>query len=260
MATHSSILAWKISWTEDPGGLQSMGSQRVAKNLFWTDSTGLIALWVTGKDTTYREKSKNPYSLPLKLLVPHYYFVFSSAISRICAYISFVVVVVELLSHVRLFVTPWTVAHQAPLSMRFSRQECWSGLPFPPWCWWYLFNKSNHEWGQEELSEKWYLCLTIRKDSLQTISKWKLYFLDVTPSIWKKPIYWVNWLGVPGFYFTVELSYPEHQEAMLITATLYTSTPLSLSWSGVDSCWYLPWKYPNPKYFLRKDLSHGNSS
>ena len=36
------------------------------------------------------------------------------------------------LSHVRLFVTPWTVTHQASLSMRFSRQEYWSGLPFPP--------------------------------------------------------------------------------------------------------------------------------
>ena len=32
---------------------------------------------------------------------------------------------------VRLLVTPWTVAHQAPPSMGFSRQECWSGLPFP---------------------------------------------------------------------------------------------------------------------------------
>ena len=29
MATHSSILAWKIPWLEEPGGLQSMGSQRV---------------------------------------------------------------------------------------------------------------------------------------------------------------------------------------------------------------------------------------
>ena len=28
--------------------------------------------------------------------------------------------------------TPWTAAHQAPLSMEFSRQEYWSGLPFPP--------------------------------------------------------------------------------------------------------------------------------
>ena len=35
------------------------------------------------------------------------------------------------LSHVGLFATPWTVAHQAPLSMGFSRQEYWSGLPFP---------------------------------------------------------------------------------------------------------------------------------
>ena len=32
MATHSSILAWRISWTEDPGGLQSLGSQRVRHN------------------------------------------------------------------------------------------------------------------------------------------------------------------------------------------------------------------------------------
>ena len=38
---------------------------------------------------------------------------------------------VKLLSHVRLFATPWAVAHQAPLSMEFSRQEYWSGLPFP---------------------------------------------------------------------------------------------------------------------------------
>ena len=35
------------------------------------------------------------------------------------------------LSHVRLFATPWTVAHQTPPSMEFSRQEYWSGLPFP---------------------------------------------------------------------------------------------------------------------------------
>ena len=33
MATHSSILAWRIPWTEEPGGLQSMGSQRVAHDL-----------------------------------------------------------------------------------------------------------------------------------------------------------------------------------------------------------------------------------
>ena len=35
------------------------------------------------------------------------------------------------LSRVQLFATPWTVAYQAPPSMGFSRQEYWSGLPFP---------------------------------------------------------------------------------------------------------------------------------
>ena len=35
------------------------------------------------------------------------------------------------LSRLRLFASPWTVAYQGPLSMGFSRQECWSGLPFP---------------------------------------------------------------------------------------------------------------------------------
>ena len=38
---------------------------------------------------------------------------------------------VKSLSRVRLFATPWTVTHQAPLSMGFSRQEYWTGLPFP---------------------------------------------------------------------------------------------------------------------------------
>ena len=41
------------------------------------------------------------------------------------------VVVVLLLSCILFFVTPWTVAHQAPLSMGFSRQEYCNGLPFP---------------------------------------------------------------------------------------------------------------------------------
>ena len=37
----------------------------------------------------------------------------------------------KLLSRVRLFAVPWTVAYQAPPSMEFSRQDYWSGLPFP---------------------------------------------------------------------------------------------------------------------------------
>ena len=40
--------------------------------------------------------------------------------------------VYQLLSRVQLFATPWTAAHQAPLSMGFFRQEYWSRLPCPP--------------------------------------------------------------------------------------------------------------------------------
>ena len=47
---------------------------------------------------------------------------------HVCAYVQ---MHIQLLSHVQLFVTPWTVACQAPLSMGFSRQKYWSGLPFP---------------------------------------------------------------------------------------------------------------------------------
>ena len=48
-------------------------------------------------------------------------------------YVIHILLKVKVKSHscVRLFETPWTVAHQAPPSMKFSRQEYWSGLPFP---------------------------------------------------------------------------------------------------------------------------------
>ena len=47
---------------------------------------------------------------------------FSSSTKCVC---------VCMLSHVQLFATPWTIAHQAALSMEFSRQEYWSELQFP---------------------------------------------------------------------------------------------------------------------------------
>ena len=37
-----------------------------------------------------------------------------------------------MLSHGQLFINPWTIAHQVPLSIEFSRQEYWSTLPFSP--------------------------------------------------------------------------------------------------------------------------------
>ena len=46
-------------------------------------------------------------------------------------YVGVCVCLCQSLSHVGLCATPWTIAHQAPLSTEFSRQEYWSGLPFP---------------------------------------------------------------------------------------------------------------------------------
>ena len=47
METHSSILAWKIPWTEEPGRLQSMGSQRVGHNWVTSLSFFLSKIWIT---------------------------------------------------------------------------------------------------------------------------------------------------------------------------------------------------------------------
>ena len=98
MATHSSTLAWKIPWTEKPGRLQSMGSQRVGHD--WSDLAAAV--------------------LPI------------GSFSRVYVWINYIMCVHALLLRcVRLFVTPWTIAYKAPPFMGFFRQEWWSGFPFP---------------------------------------------------------------------------------------------------------------------------------
>ena len=71
--------------------------------------------------------------LPCFLCVCVFFVALSLLIAFFCIELisSHLKVKVKLLSHVRLFATQWTVAYQAPPSMGFSRQECWSGLPFP---------------------------------------------------------------------------------------------------------------------------------
>ena len=59
--------------------------------------------------------------LDILLLIPHY--LDYCVCVCVCVHLSF--------SHVQLFAIPWTIACQASLSMEFSRQEYWSGLPFP---------------------------------------------------------------------------------------------------------------------------------
>ena len=87
MATHSSILAWRIPGTEEPVGLPSMGSHRVGHNWCKLAAAAAAAIWIiTGK-------GRNSHQ-------------FGS---------------VQLLNHVQLFVTPWTAAHQASLSITNSQ-------------------------------------------------------------------------------------------------------------------------------------------
>ena len=98
MATHYSVLVWRIPGTAEPGGLLSMGSYRVGHD--WSDlAAATVAVCVCINICLYR-----------------------------CMWSE---VKWKSLSRFWLFVTPWTVTHQAPLSMLFSRQKYWSGLPFP---------------------------------------------------------------------------------------------------------------------------------
>ena len=112
VATHSSILAWRISWTEEPGGLPSTGSQRVRHD--WTCSHAAqghtagnqsLCVGTVGEKEGFKTRSNST--------IPHR-----------CKWS-------QSLTCVQFFGTPWTVAYQAPPSMGFSRQEYWSGLPLP---------------------------------------------------------------------------------------------------------------------------------
>ena len=96
MATHSSILAWRIPWTEQPHGLRSIGLQRVRhdwRDLAHTTSMLNIIYWIPTNCQAFG----------------------GGLVANSCPTLA----------------TPWTVACQAPLSIAFSRQEHWSGLPFP---------------------------------------------------------------------------------------------------------------------------------
>ena len=92
MASHSSILAWKTPWTEEPGA---------------------IAYKVTKSWTQLHQMSVHTYTHTHTHTHTHGTMV--GLVTKLCLTL----------------VNPWTVACQVPLSMGFSRQESWSGLPFP---------------------------------------------------------------------------------------------------------------------------------
>ena len=64
MATHSSILAWRIPWTEEPGGIQSMGSQRVGHNWVTNPSTFHLTLPYCSHSDSHLESQWRAHTLP----------------------------------------------------------------------------------------------------------------------------------------------------------------------------------------------------
>ena len=105
---HSIILAWKIPWTEEPGGLQSMKQH--------SDMTE----WEHTHTHTHTHRWCTVLQIYRKLI--HIYILFQILLHYAC-----------MLCHFSCFpfsLTSWTAAHQTPQSMEFSRQEHWGGLPF----------------------------------------------------------------------------------------------------------------------------------
>ena len=76
---------------------------------------------------TINNEAQTLFQLLLQLCAPSFFWLHCAA----CGVFVLRPYALSRFSHVQLFATPWTVAHQAPLSMGFSRQEHWSGLPFP---------------------------------------------------------------------------------------------------------------------------------
>ena len=136
-------------WTAWPGMLQSVGSQRVRHDwatelncterqkappslcvyYFWVEGIHLPLLWLTLYNIFQLSAAPWSHLLWTKFVCkrPLSMHVFGDGAFKKVSKVE-----VKSLSRVRLFVIPWTVAHQASLSMGFPRWEHWSLLPFPP--------------------------------------------------------------------------------------------------------------------------------
>ena len=136
METHSSILALKMPWTEEPGGLQSKRVrhnwmtklQQAVFNLCVAPLWSLLLLLSNFSPTLCDPIDGSPPGSPVPGVLQ------ARTLGWVAISFSIVwkwKVKVKSLSHVQLLATWWTAAYQAPLSMGFSRQEVWSGVPLP---------------------------------------------------------------------------------------------------------------------------------
>ena len=95
-------------------------------------TTGLPSPWMNAllnENKTRKAFSKRfPELRNFQILLGNQVWLYQISFNYICPYVC---PYASLLSSIQLFVTPWTVAHQAPRSLGFFRQENWSGLLFP---------------------------------------------------------------------------------------------------------------------------------
>ena len=122
MATHSSTLAWKMPWTEEPGRLQSMGSQRIGHD--WPTSLSF---------SDYSPPGSTVHGISQARILEWVAIPFSNSIQSIHykSTILWCVCVCVLVAHLcPTLRNPMDYSLPAPLSMAFSKQEYWSGLHF----------------------------------------------------------------------------------------------------------------------------------
>ena len=125
MATHSSVLAWRLPGTGEPGGLPSMGSHRVGHD--WSDLAAAGLLW----------KSKRHGGIWIKLAVrlvgvkAHVTELKKVSTWLSCLRVSCMLCMLSNFSRVWLFVNLWTVAHQAPLPLGILQARIlkWVAVP-----------------------------------------------------------------------------------------------------------------------------------
>ena len=166
MVTHSSVLAWGIPGTGEPGGLPSMGSHRIGHD--WSDLAAKLVedRWVSqwfyhlslhaaaaaaakslqSCSTLCDPRDGSPPGSPVPGILQ------ARTLERVA--ISFSKawkwkVKVKSLSPVWLLATPWTAAYQAPPSMGFSRQAYWSGVLLPSLKWVFKGNEVLISWREE---------------------------------------------------------------------------------------------------------------
>ena len=123
------VWSWDLNFAASPITVLGQVSFSCQGKAFWGLQGGALRSGQVGTESRESEKSTDNIcertcsSLQNCVFYLSFFFLSLSFFFYFCA---------QLLSRVQLFATLWTVAYQAPLSMGFSQQEYWGGLPFPP--------------------------------------------------------------------------------------------------------------------------------